>query len=313
MILLTGATGTVGTALLGGLTAAGREVRCLVRDPRRLGPERVRVQIALGDLAEPGSFRNALRGVDTVVHLAAAIRDQRRASIEELNAVATMRLLRAAERAGARRFVHFSALGVTEHSRARFFRSKALAERAVTAAPLDSTVVAPSIVYAPGDPWLTLLGRLAYLPLMPLPGRGRARYQPIAADDVAACALALVDRGPRRVELAGPETLTHAQIVNRVLRSLGRGRRLAPVPLPVVRAGLRSIEWLWRESAFATWDEAELLEVSMITARGTADAEALGVEPRSMREVLETGASVRDTSHGDAAWTLSSRSGLHSR
>ncbi|MGI8593213.1 MAG: NAD-dependent epimerase/dehydratase family protein, partial [Solirubrobacteraceae bacterium] len=116
MILLTGATGTVGTALRGRLTAAGEDVRCLVRDPRRLGVERVRVQIALGDLAEPGSFRNALRGVDTVVHLAASIRDQRRASIEELNAVATLRLLRAAERAGARRFVHFSAIGATEHS-----------------------------------------------------------------------------------------------------------------------------------------------------------------------------------------------------
>ena len=54
MILLTGATGTIGTPLLRRLTAAGEPVRCLVRDPRRLGPERVRVQIALGDLGEPG-------------------------------------------------------------------------------------------------------------------------------------------------------------------------------------------------------------------------------------------------------------------
>ena len=100
VILLTGATGTVGSALLRRLTAAGEPVRCLVRDPRRLGDQRVRVQIALGDLADPPSFRNALRGVDTVVHLAASIRDQPRASIEELNAVATLRLVRAAERAG---------------------------------------------------------------------------------------------------------------------------------------------------------------------------------------------------------------------
>src|SRR5256714_15395913 len=96
MILLTGATGNVGSALLRRLTASGERVRCLVRDPRRLGDERVRVQIALGDLSDPASFRNALRGVDTVVHLAAAIRDQPRASIEELNGVATLRLIRAA-------------------------------------------------------------------------------------------------------------------------------------------------------------------------------------------------------------------------
>jgi uncharacterized protein YbjT (DUF2867 family) len=63
VLLLTGATGLVGSALLRRLTAAGEPVRCLVRDPRRLGPDRVRVQIALGDLADPPSFRNALRGV----------------------------------------------------------------------------------------------------------------------------------------------------------------------------------------------------------------------------------------------------------
>ena len=111
VILLTGATGTVGSALLRRLTATGEPVRCLVRDPRGLGDQRVRVQIAMGDLADPPSFRNALRGVDTVIHLAAAIRDEPHASIEELNAVATLRLVRAAERAGARRFVFFSAMG----------------------------------------------------------------------------------------------------------------------------------------------------------------------------------------------------------
>src|ERR1700678_1437184 len=76
MLLLTGATGLVGSSLLSRLVAAGEPVRCLVRDPRRLGPMRVRVQIALGDLADPPSFRNALRGVDTVVHLGATRRDQ---------------------------------------------------------------------------------------------------------------------------------------------------------------------------------------------------------------------------------------------
>src|SRR6476660_9852716 len=122
MLLLTGATGLVGSTLLRRLVGEGRRVRCLVRDPRRLGPQRVRVQIALGDLSDPASFRNALRGVETVVHLAAAIRDQPRASMEEVNAVATLRLVRAAERARTERFVFFSAIGASLHSRARFFR-----------------------------------------------------------------------------------------------------------------------------------------------------------------------------------------------
>src|SRR3712207_9181749 len=140
MILLTGATGNVGSAVLRRLTARGERVRCLVRDPRRLGAERVRVQIALGDLSDPSSFRNAMRGVDTVVHLAAAIRDQPRASIEELNAVATLRLVHAAERTGVEQFVFFSALGASLHERARFFRAKALAEQAVAESPIPSVV-----------------------------------------------------------------------------------------------------------------------------------------------------------------------------
>ncbi len=89
MLLLTGASGLIGSALRRRLIAAEVPLRCLVRDPRRLGDDRVRVQIALGDLADPPSFRNALRGVDTVVHLAATIRDQPQGSIEELSGIAT--------------------------------------------------------------------------------------------------------------------------------------------------------------------------------------------------------------------------------
>src|SRR5437763_14964065 len=151
MILVTGATGNVGSALLRQLVASGARVRCLVRDPKRLGSERVRVQITLGDLSDPASFRNALRGVDTVIHLAAAIRDQPRASIEELNGVATVRLVRAARRAGVERFLFFSAMGPTLNSRSRFFRAKALAEQAVEDSGLEHVIFLPSIVYSPGD------------------------------------------------------------------------------------------------------------------------------------------------------------------
>jgi uncharacterized protein YbjT (DUF2867 family) len=290
VILLTGATGTVGSALLRRLVADGKQVRCLVRDPRRLGSERVRVQIALGDLSNPASFRHALRGVDTVVHLAAAIRDQDGASIEELNGVATLRLLRAAERAGVRRFLFFSALGATHHSRSRFFRTKALAEEAVRHSPFDSVILAPSIVYTPGDHWLRLLERMSWLPAMPVSGSGEALYQPIWADDAAAVAMAVLagrGNGSEPIELAGPETLSHDQIIKTVLRSLGRRRRLLHVPLPVVRAGLQALEAaVGGASAFATWEEAELMEIPMVSAKSTADAEALGVNPLRMSAVL---------------------------
>lgn len=281
MILLTGATGTIGSALLRRLTAAGEPVRALVRDPGRLGEERVRVQIALGDLADPPSFRNALRGVDTVVHLAASIRDQPRASIEELNAVATLRLTRAAERAGAERFLFFSAMAASPHSRTRFFRAKALAQEAVEESPLATTIFAPSIVYAPGDPWMTLLGRLSRLPVVPVSGSGRARFQPVWAEDVADAVIAALSRREKGFyELAGPEVLSYDDIVRVSLRAARRRRRLVHVPLPLVRASLRVLR-------FATWEEAELMEEPMVSERGTADIESLGVSPLPMPAVLE--------------------------
>ena len=292
MILLTGATGTVGSALLRRLTTAGAPVRCLVRDPRRLGDQRVRVQIALGDLANPASFRNALRGVETVVHMGASIRDQPRTSIEELNAVATLRLTRAAERTGARRFLFFSAMGASHHSRTRFFRAKALAREAVEAAGLETTVFSPSIIYAPRDPWLTLLQRFSFLPAIPVSGSGQSLYQPIWAEDVADCVLAVLDgkaAGKRSFELAGPEALSYDAIVKTALRPLGRRRPLLHVPLPVVRSSLRTLERLVGPAVFATWEEAELMEEPMTTARGTADAESLGVTPLPMSAVLGAG------------------------
>jgi uncharacterized protein YbjT (DUF2867 family) len=299
VFLLTGATGVIGGELLPLLLAAGNDVRALVRDPRRLGAQRVNVQIALGDLSDPFSMRHAMRGVDTVVHLAATVRDQPGGTIEELNGLATARLLRSAERAGVGRFVFFSAIGATPFQRTRFFRAKALAERAVRASPLESIVFAPSIVYRPGDPWITLLERLALLPAVPVSGSGAARYQPIWAQDVAACVAAVLDGADangtemdcdgnpgRRYELAGPETVSYDEIVEQVMEANGRERPLLHVPLPLVRAGLRGLELIAGPSVFATREEADLLEVPMTTDRGTADAKSLGVTPRPMREVL---------------------------
>jgi NADH dehydrogenase len=131
---------------------------------------------------------------------------------------------------------------------------------------------------------------------MPLSGAGRAAFQPIWAEDVADCVIAALPGGAmadesvgRRYELAGPETLTYHEIVECVLKSLRRRRPIVKVPIPVARRLLKLIELLTGPTAFATWDEAELLEVPLITRQGTADAERLGVLPKPMRAVLGVG------------------------
>jgi NADH dehydrogenase len=291
MLLLTGATGSIGSRLLPLLLESGEDVRCLVREPRRLGARRVDVQIALGDLGEmsdPYLVRQALRGVDTVVHLAATIRDQPPKRIEELNGLATVRLLRAAERSGVRRFAFFSALNASAAQRTRFFRAKWLAEQAVESSPLQTTVFAPSIVYDRSDPWITLLRRFSFLPVLPVSGDGRAAFQPIWAEDVARCVVAALEREARpRYELVGPETLTYDEMSDLVSRVAGRPRSLVHLPLPLVRSGLLAMRSVFGEAVFATWEEAELMEVSMVSERGPADVQALGVEPRRMDDVLE--------------------------
>ena len=280
MLLLTGATGLVGSALLPRLVAGGTPVRCLVRDPRRLGAERVRVQIALGDLTDPPSFRNAMRGVTTVVHLAAAIRDQPAGSIEELNGIATWRMVEAAERAGVERFVFFSALGATAHDRTRFLRAKALAEDAVASAGHRRRRSSRcSIVYAPGDAWLTLVERLSLLPRR-RHVRQRARAVPA---DLGAGRGGLRRRGAG-ARAGGARTSGSSSPGRRrcsheaIVRLVAAGRRAraarcvqgARARSCAARCG--SVRRCSATRAPATWDEAELLEVSLDDARGVADA-----------------------------------------
>ena len=143
-----------------------------MRDPRKLGEHRVDVQITLGDLRDPVSLRHAMRGVDTVVHLAATIRDQPRGTIEELNGLATIRLLRSAE-TGRRKALRLLLRDGRDRIPADPLLPLEVARRARRRElAVATTVFAPSIVYRPGDPWITLLQRLSILPAVPVSGEG---------------------------------------------------------------------------------------------------------------------------------------------
>lgn len=262
------------------------------------------MQIAAGNLGDHHGFDNALRGVDTVIHLAASTRDQLRGSIEELNGMATGRLVAAAERAGVKRFVYVTPIDASPFLPSRFMRAKALATEAVAAGGFESLIFESSIIYAPGDPWISLLSRLSRLPVMPVPGAGQADFQPVWAEDAADAMMAALltedggvaegvgrhDAATRAhyIELAGPETLSHDEILRIVMRSFRRNRPLLHLSKPVARRLLRLEEWYLGPSAFATWDEAELMDFPAIARRGTADVEALGIEPLAMRDVLAT-------------------------
>ena len=201
------------------------------------------MQIALGDLGEmsdPYLVRQALRGVDTVIHLAATIRDQPPKRIEELNGLATVRLLRAAERSGVERFHFFSALDACAAQRTRFFRAKWLAEQAVALLAAADDRLRPLDRLRPQRP----LDHPAAPLLLPAGAAGLRRRAGALPADLGGGRRPLRGRGagaarPRpRYELAGPETLTYDQMSDLVSRIAGRPRPLVHVPLPLVRAGL---------------------------------------------------------------------------
>jgi NADH dehydrogenase len=290
VILLTGATGTLGKPLLARLVGAGQDVRCLVREPRRLGPQRVLVQIAIGNLADRHGFDKALRGVDTVIHLAATTRDQARGPIEEVNGIGTARLLAAARRAGVQKFVYVSSIGASRSAPSRFIRTQALARDAVAASGIEPLIFDASIIYAPDDPWLSIVSKLSHFPLMPVPGDGKTLFQPIWADDAADAITSAILKGSNsldhRPELVGPEVLTHDQILKAAMNHFGRRKPLLHLSDDWTRRLLRLQEMYLGPAAVATWDEAQLMKFPAVGARGTADLNALGVEPMALADVL---------------------------
>jgi NADH dehydrogenase len=264
----------------------------MVREPRRLGPNRVQVQIALGNLADRTGYDRALRGVDTVIHLAATTRDQPRGTIEEINGLATLRLLRAAERNGAQRFVYVSSFNASPSSPSRFIRMQARAAEAIKQSELESVIFEAGVIYAPDDPWIKLMSELAKLPVMPVIGNGKAAFQPIWADDAADAITATLLKGIATpgapIALAGPDSLTQDQILRIVMRHFGAQKPLLHLPTGLSRKALDWQEKRFHQAALATWDQVVLLQASILSARGTGDLSALGVDPLPMADVLPT-------------------------
>lgn len=292
MILMTGATGTLGKPLLQRLLGAGEQVRCLVREPRRLGPSRVQVQISIGDLSDGKGFDRAMRGIDTVIHLAATTRDQGRGTIEELNGLATVRLITAARRAGVRRIVFVSSFGASTSSTSRFIRTQALAAEAVKQSGLEAVIFEAGIIYAPDDPWVKLMSELAKLPAMPVIGSGKASFQPIwaedAADAITATLLKDIATPGAPIALAGPDALSQDQILKIVMRHFGAQKPLIHLPTGFSRKVLDWGERHMGQTALATWDQVALLQESILSPRGTGDLGVLGVDPLAMVDVLPT-------------------------
>ena len=241
-VLVTGASGLVGTHTCRELARRGWKIRALVRNPEKAAGRLagLPVEIVTADLRDRDAVSAVLAGVAAVVHLAAIAIERRGQSYEDVNTAATSTLLDVAQHAGVERFVHMSQNGASSDSPSRFLRSKGVAEDRVRASALEWTVLRPSVIVGPEDEFVNVLARLVRLTpiVFPLPGGGQARFQPIAVRDVAQAIC--VSLGRRETiggvyAIGGPAPLTLRQMVERVLVAMHEHRVLIDVPVGILR------------------------------------------------------------------------------
>ena len=242
-VLVTGATGFVGSRIVHALRAQGHDVRALVRRPERGNHLRaLGVELAQGDITDPASLRAALSGCTHVVHLVAIIQG-RPAEFQRVMTQGTNDLVAAAQEAGIERFVLMSALGTGEPSAGTvpYYAAKWAEERAVAASGLEHVIFRPSFIFGPGGGALrTFVNQVRYSPVVTVIGPGLQRSQPIWIDDVAeyfARGLAAPEAANRIFELGGPDTVDWNGLYQTIARVLGKRRRLLHVPIAVARAG----------------------------------------------------------------------------
>ena len=241
-VVVTGAAGLVGKRTCTVLTEHGWQVRALVRSATR-GAERLghlKLEIRSGDVRHPDSVRAALKGAGAVVHLAAIAIEKKGESYEDTNTHATRVVIDAARAESVDRIVFMSQNGADSSSPYPFLRSKGIAQDYVTGSSLKWTVIKPSVIFGPGDEFVNVLARLVRLsPLLyPLPGGGKARFQPVAVSDVAnAIAKCLDDDSTigRVLSLGGPMPLSLREMTERILVAMNSSRILVGVPVGALR------------------------------------------------------------------------------
>ena len=241
-VVVTGAAGFVGSHACRALAADGWRVMALVRNAAKAAERlaHMPVEIRVGDIRDTPFLRSSMDGATAVVHLAAVAIERDDDSYQSANVDATRAVLDAAAAARATRFVHMSQNGSDSASPYRFLRSKGAAQDLVVASALDWTVLRPSVIFGPEDEFANVLARIIRLTpfVLPLPGRGKSRFQPIAVADVATAitrSLSNDDTRGRMLPLGGPAALTLMEMAERILVAMNTSRKLVGVPTAAMR------------------------------------------------------------------------------
>lgn len=235
-ILITGATGFIGQALVAALARRGHSVvACTHR--REAGGQSIAVDY-MRDLEE-ADWLPRLAGVDAVINAVGILRESPHARFDELHHLAPAALFRACHTAGVKRVIQISALGADEQANSAYHLSKQAADDELRQLDLDWSIVQPSVVFGMGGASTALFLRLASLPLVPLVGHGDQVMQPIHVDDLTALVVKLIEEGRcvrQTIHAVGPAAVTLHEMLRSYRAQLGLGRAyFVSVPLPLIR------------------------------------------------------------------------------
>ncbi len=244
-ILVTGANGRLGQSLATAL-AGRRPLRAAVRSERaaetlRALPESARPELVRVDWSDPDALARAGEGCADWIHLVGILKETRNARYESAHEGPARALVRAAEKAGARRIVSVSILGAAPGSGNACLASKGRADAILLEGAVPATVLRVPMVLGPDELAVAALRARASAPVCFLVGGGRSLEQPIDSRDlVRALERALeADVERRALDLAGPESLPHRELLARVAALLGTRPRIVPLPA----AGVAALAW----------------------------------------------------------------------
>ena len=255
-VLVTGATGFVGSHLVEALRRRGDEVTALARSAHKaaaLAP--LGVEVVSGDLDDRPALERAVRGRDAIYHVAGAVAARSEADFMATNRDGTQSLVAAAREAGAPRLVFVSSMaaaGPTIKGRplrgdeaprpvTAYGRSKLAGEEAVTTSGLAWTIVRPPIVYGPRDQEILKVFRLARLGIAPVLGDGSQELSAVYGPDLAEALIAAGTSAAavgRTYYACHPEVFTGTQMARAVGRAMGRSPAVIRVPATVGRGVL---------------------------------------------------------------------------
>jgi NADH dehydrogenase len=259
-VLVTGANGQLGRRLIRRLAsdrAAGGPVRAVVRSERAAASLRdlpgAHPEIAILDYRDAEQLTRAARGCRFAVHLTGIIKETRVNRYRDAHEATSEAMARACSAAGIERIVYLSVLGSDPASPNACLASKGRAEQILIRGATPVVILRVPMVLGPGDASARVVEAEALARLLPLVGGGRARTQPIYADDVVEAILSALGRpelAAAILDLAGPESLSQREFVARAAALYGRRPAVLPIPAFLANAAALLAERLLADPPF---------------------------------------------------------------